>query len=113
MAMNLDTLSYLRSSKVYTTAIVGDDNPNATVRNLELKSLDSIVLKPNGGLGAHALKRFKSSEPGEGPGCRLGARWGARSPHSGPPPRKWQSPEGGRQSAKKKRPEYGDKEVAQ
>eukprot|EP00899_Mesostigma_viride_P020621 jgi/Mesvir1/28560/Mv17831-RA.1 len=62
-----------------------------------------------------ALKE-ESSEPGEGPGCRLGARWGARSPHSGPPPRKWQSPEGGRQSnstAKKKRPEYGDKEVAQ
>eukprot|EP00899_Mesostigma_viride_P013139 jgi/Mesvir1/21826/Mv04211-RA.1 len=67
-----------------------------------------------------ALKE-ESSEPGEGgwgdpSGCRLGARWGARSPHSGPPPRKWQSPEGGRQSnstAKKKRPEYGDKEVAQ
>eukprot|EP00899_Mesostigma_viride_P021932 jgi/Mesvir1/29740/Mv05713-RA.1 len=43
-----------------------------------------------------ALKA-ESSEPGEGgwgdpPGCRLGARWGARSPHS---------------------PEDGDKEVAQ
>eukprot|EP00899_Mesostigma_viride_P000162 jgi/Mesvir1/10146/Mv02006-RA.1 len=69
-----------------------------------------------GGEAARLVERARGGGWGDPSGCRLGARWGARSPHSGPPPRKWQSPEGGRQSnstAKKKRPEYGDKEVAQ
>eukprot|EP00899_Mesostigma_viride_P004052 jgi/Mesvir1/13648/Mv21246-RA.1 len=59
MATSLDKLKIARFGKLHATDLMGDLKPDASVKDLVFKAQDSILVKPNKGMGADALKKFK------------------------------------------------------
>eukprot|EP00899_Mesostigma_viride_P009526 jgi/Mesvir1/18575/Mv17084-RA.1 len=57
--MPIDQLRDLRSGRLYTTSLLGDSDSDAAIKDLVVKAQDSIVIKPNNGLGANLYKKLK------------------------------------------------------